>query len=288
MDTLHTVSELRARLKNERAIAFVPTMGNLHDGHLALVREARRHGECVVASIFVNRLQFEPGGDFDRYPRTLERDARLLEAAGCDVVFAPDERQMYPVPQEIHVTPPKAAEQLCGDFRPGHFQGVTTVVSKLFHIVAPQVAVFGKKDYQQLHVIRQMVRQLNFGIEIVGVDTVREKDGLAMSSRNGYLSGEERLEAVRLSQTLRRIKEQAERGSRRFERLEEMAASDLSVAGWRVDYIALRNREDLAAPKPADTALVALGAAWLGKTRLIDNVEIEIPASPSQQPKGNE
>jgi pantoate--beta-alanine ligase len=288
MDTLHTVSELRARLKNERAIAFVPTMGNLHDGHLALVREARRHGECVVASIFVNRLQFEPGGDFDRYPRTLERDARLLEAAGCDVVFAPDERQMYPVPQEIHVTPPKAAEQLCGDFRPGHFQGVTTVVSKLFHIVAPQVAVFGKKDYQQLHVIRQMVRQLNFGIEIVGVDTVREKDGLAMSSRNGYLSGEERLEAVRLSQTLRRIKEQAERGSRRFERLEEMAASDLSVAGWRVDYIALRNREDLAAPKPADTALVALGAAWLGKTRLIDNVEIEIPASPSQQPKGKE
>jgi pantoate--beta-alanine ligase len=288
MDTLHTVSELRARLKNERAIAFVPTMGNLHDGHLALVREARRHGECVVASIFVNRLQFEPGGDFDRYPRTLERDARLLEAAGCDVVFAPDERQMYPVPQEIHVTPPKAAEQLCGDFRPGHFQGVTTVVSKLFHIVAPQVAVFGKKDYQQLHVIRQMVRQLNFGIEIVGVDTVREKDGLAMSSRNGYLSGEERLEAVRLSQNLRRIKEQAERGSRRFERLEEMAASDLSVAGWRVDYIALRNREDLAAPKPADTALVALGAAWLGKTRLIDNVEIEIPASPSQQPKGKE
>jgi pantoate--beta-alanine ligase len=165
---------------------------------------------------------------------------------------------------------------------------VTTVVSKLFHIVAPQVAVFGKKDYQQLHVIRQMVRQLNFGIEIVGVDTVREKDGLAMSSRNGYLSGEERLEAVRLSQNLRRIKEQAERGSRRFERLEEMAASDLSVAGWRVDYIALRNREDLAAPKPADTALVALGAAWLGKTRLIDNVEIEIPASPSQQPKGKE
>ena len=274
MDVIHTVAELRARLEREPSIALVPTMGNLHDGHLALVAEARRHRKCVVASIFVNRLQFEPGGDFDRYPRTLERDCRMLEDAGCDVVFAPDEKEMYPVPQEIHVPPPKSAAQLCGDFRPGHFQGVATVVSKLFNIVAPHTATFGKKDYQQQFVIRQMVRQLNFAIEIVGVETVRENDGLAMSSRNGYLSREERLEAVRLYQNLRRIKEQVEGGSRRFQRLEEMATADLTVAGWRVDYIALRNRAELAPPKPTDTELVVLGAAWLGKTRLIDNLEI--------------
>lgn len=274
MDFIHTVPELRTRLKGEPSIVLVPTMGNLHDGHLALVDEARRHGKCVVASIFVNRLQFEPGGDFERYPRTLERDCRMLEDAGCHVAFAPDEKEMYPVPQEIHVTPPKSAAQLCGDFRPGHFQGVVTIVSKLFNIVAPHTAIFGKKDYQQLHVIRQLVRQLNFAIEIVGVETVREKDGLAMSSRNGYLSREERLEAVRLCHSLRRIKEQVEGGSRRFHRLEEMAAADLTMAGWRVDYVALRNRTDLAAPKPANTELVVLGAAWLGKTRLIDNLEI--------------
>jgi pantoate--beta-alanine ligase len=274
LDLIHTVADLRDRLKGEPAIALVPTMGNLHDGHLALVAEAKRHAGCVVATIFVNRLQFEPGGDFDRYPRTLERDCRLLEDAGCQVVFAPDEKEMYPVPQEIHVTPPRSAAQLCGDFRPGHFQGVATVVSKLFNIVTPHIAVFGRKDYQQLHVIREMVRQLNFGIEIVGVDTIREKDGLAMSSRNTYLSPDERPEAVRLIQNLHRIKEQVEGGSRRYERLEEMAASDLTVAGWRVDYIALRNRADLGPPKPRDTELVVLGAAWLGKTRLIDNVEI--------------
>lgn len=276
MDVIHTVADLRDRLLREPAVALVPTMGNLHEGHLALVAEAKRHAPCVVATIFVNRLQFEPGGDFDRYPRTLERDCRRLEDAGCQVVFAPDEQEMYPVAQEIHVTPPKSAAQLCGDFRPGHFQGVATVVSKLFNIVTPHIAVFGKKDYQQLHVIREMVRQLNFGIEIVGVDTVREKDGLAMSSRNGYLSPDERLEAVRLLQNLRRIKEQVEGGSRRYERLEEMATSDLTVAGWRVDYIALRNRADLGPPKPQDTGLVVLGAAWLGKTRLIDNLEIDI------------
>jgi pantoate--beta-alanine ligase len=274
LDLIHTVPELRERLESEPSIALVPTMGNLHDGHLALVKEAHKHGKCVVASIFVNRMQFEPGGDFERYPRTLERDCRMLEDAGCRVAFAPDEREMYPVPQEIHVAPPKSAAQLCGDFRPGHFQGVVTIVSKLFNVVAPQAAMFGKKDYQQLHVIRQLVRQLNFPIHIVGVETVREDDGLAMSSRNGYLSPDERLEAVRLVQNLRRIKEQVEGGSRRHQRLEEMAASDLTVAGWEVDYVALRNRADLAPPKPTDTELVVLGAAWLGKTRLIDNLEI--------------
>lgn len=274
MDLIHTASDLRARLKNERPIAFVPTMGGLHAGHLALVEVARKHGKCVVVSIFVNHLQFEPGGDFDRYPRQLDNDCKMLERVGCDVVFAPDEREMYPVPQESVVTPPKAAEQLCGDFRPGHFQGVVTIVTKLFNIVAPHTAVFGKKDYQQLHVIRTLVKQLNFGIEIVGAETVREKDGLAMSSRNGYLTREEWAEAVRLSQNLRRIKELVEGGERDFVRLTEDAVSDLTANGWRVDYVALRNRSELAPPGPKDRDLVVLGAAWLGKTRLIDNLEI--------------
>ena len=274
MDVIHAVSELRARLKAERSIVLVPTMGNLHGGHLSLVELAHRHGKCVVASIFVNRLQFEPGGDFDRYPRTLERDCELLGEAGCRVVFAPDEKEMYPAPQEIQVTPPKVAHQLDGDFRPGHFQGVTTVVSKLFNIVVPHVAVFGKKDYQQLHVIRALERQLNFAIEIVGGETVREADGLAMSSRNGYLTPEERAKAPQLNRELARIKAAIEAGTHRFQRHEEMAAADLTMAGWKVDYIALRSQSHLAPPSPHDKALVVLGAAWLGKTRLIDNLEI--------------
>ena len=276
MDLIHTVAELRARLKTQRSVALVPTMGNLHAGHLSLVDIAHRHGQCVVASIFVNRLQFEPGGDFDRYPRTLGQDCALLEKAGCHVVFAPDEKEMYPHPQEVLVTPPAVANQLDGDFRPGHFQGVTTVVSKLFNLVAPDVAVFGKKDYQQWHVIRALVKQLNFGIEIVGGETVREPDGLALSSRNGYLSAEERAKAPLLSKALRQIKEAIEEGSHRFERHEEMAVSALNLAGWKVDYIALRNRGELAPPQPHDRELVVLGAAWLGRTRLIDNMEITV------------
>jgi len=275
MDLIHTVAELRARLKTQRSVALVPTMGNLHAGHLSLVDIARRHGKCVVASIFVNRLQFEPGGDFDRYPRTLGQDCALLDKAGCDVVFAPDEKEMYPHPQEILVAPPKVAHQLDGEFRPGHFQGVTTVVSKLFNIVAPDAAVFGKKDYQQWHVIRALVKQLNFGIEIVGGETVRESDGLALSSRNAYLSPAERAKAPLLSTALRQIREAIEEGSHRFERHQEMAVSALTLAGWKVDYIALRNRSELAPPNPHDRELVVLGAAWLGKTRLIDNLEID-------------
>ena len=274
MDLIHSASALRARLKGEPSIAFVPTMGNLHAGHLALVEIARAHGGCVVASIFVNRLQFEPGGDFDRYPRTLEEDCRKLEAAGCHVVFAPDEREMYPDPQEIFVTPPAAANQLCGDFRPGHFQGVTTVVTKLFNIVQPHVAVFGKKDYQQLHVIRALVRQLNFGVAIIGAETVREADGLALSSRNGYLTPEERAEAVRLNRNLKHVRREIQGGSRDFARLAQAATADLAAHGWRVDYVAVRTRGTLAAPGPADRDLVVLGAAWLGKTRLIDNLEV--------------
>jgi pantoate--beta-alanine ligase len=277
LDLIHTVERLRARLANEPRVALVPTMGNLHAGHLALVEEARKHAYCVVASIFVNRLQFEPGSDFDRYPRTLDADCAKLERAGCDVAFAPDEREMYPEPQEIVVTPPRLAEQLCGDFRPGHFQGVATVVTKLFNIVRPDTAVFGRKDYQQLHVIRALVRQLNFGIEIVGVETVREVDGLAMSSRNGYLSREERPEAVRLSRVLAHLKSAIEAGDSEYDTLVDAARDELAAHGWRVDYVALRTQANLAPVGPADRELVALGAAWLGQTRLIDNVEIRVP-----------
>ncbi|HEX6635481.1 MAG TPA: pantoate--beta-alanine ligase [Usitatibacter sp.] len=278
MDLIHNAAALRERLKDEPSVAFVPTMGNLHAGHLALVQEAHRHGRCVVASIFVNRLQFEPGSDFERYPRTLEADRAKLEAAGCHVVFAPDEREMYPEPQEIVVTPPRLAAQLCGDFRPGHFQGVATVVTKLFHIVAPDVAVFGKKDYQQLHVIRALVRQLNFGIAIVGVDTVREADGLAMSSRNGYLTPRERAEAVRLNRVLREVKSAIEGGARDYDALIDAARDELAANGWQVDYVALRTQSNLAPVGPADRELVVLGAACVGKTRLIDNLEIRAPS----------
>jgi pantoate--beta-alanine ligase len=273
VDLIHTVGELRARLKGEQSIVLVPTMGNLHAGHLALVEEAGKHGTCIVASIFVNRLQFEPGGDFDRYPRTLADDCAKLEKAGCHVAFAPDERELYPEPQEILLAPPKLAAQLCGAFRPGHFQGVVTVVAKLFNIVAPHTAVFGRKDYQQLAVIRALVRQLNYPIAIVGVETKREPDGLAMSSRNGYLSSAERTEAVRLNKNLRRIKELAEAGSHDFDALCAFAIKDLTDAGWKVDYVAVRQQSGLAMPGPSDHDLVALGAAWLGRTRLIDNVE---------------
>ena len=274
MDLIRTIDELRARLAREASIVLVPTMGNLHAGHLSLVEEARRHGRCIVASIFVNRLQFEPGGDFDRYPRTLERDGEALEKAGCHVVFAPDEKELYPQPQEIRLAPPKSAEQLCGDFRPGHFEGVVTVVAKLFNIVAPHTAVFGRKDYQQLFVIRALVRQMNYPVAIVGVETKREPDGLAMSSRNGYLSSEERTEAVRLNRNLKRIKDLIEGGRRDFAELCDLASRDLTAAGWRVDYVALRNQSGLAVPGPGERDLVVLGAAWIGRTRLIDNLDI--------------
>jgi pantoate--beta-alanine ligase len=275
MQVIHRISELRERLAAEPTIGFVPTMGNLHEGHLALVSIAKARSRCTVASIFVNRLQFAAGGDFDRYPRTLERDCKLLEQAGCDVVFAPDEREMYPESQEMFVTPPKSAHPLEGEFRAGHFQGVCTVVTKLFHAVRPDVAVFGKKDYQQLHVIRAMVKQLNFPIEIVAGETVREADGLAMSSRNNYLSADERVEAARLHRNLRRVKECIEAGARDFGALANEAAGDLRKAAWKVDYVEVRNRHTLAPVADGDRDLVVLAAAWLGTTRLIDNREID-------------
>ena len=274
MDVIHSVAELRRRLGPERSIVLVPTMGNLHEGHIALVDKAHAHGTCVVVSVFVNRLQFEPGGDFDRYPRTLQGDCEKLEQARCEVVFAPDEREMYPGPQEIVLSPPRVAHTLEGEHRAGHFQGVVTVVAKLLNIVAPDVAIFGKKDYQQLLVLRELVRQLNFGVKVVPGETVRETDGLAMSSRNGYLSADERKEAVRLSRVLRSIRDEVGGGRRDFADLEKTAKNELAAHGWRPDYIAVRRRADLGTPSADDHELVTLGAAWLGRTRLIDNLEI--------------
>jgi pantoate--beta-alanine ligase len=281
MQTIDRVAALRERLARESSVAFVPTMGNLHAGHIALVAEARRRGQSVVASVFVNRLQFDPGGDFDRYPRTLERDARMLAEAGCDVLFCPAEAELYPAPQEIVVTAPAVSRQLCGDFRPGHFDGVVTVVAKLFNIVAPNVAVFGRKDYQQLQVIRALVKQLNYPVEIVGIDTVREPDGLAMSSRNGYLSPAERAEAVRLNRALHGVVESVRSGARDFDARCAAAAEELTRAGWRVDYVAARDADGLGAPGPATREVVVLGAAWLGKTRLIDNLSVPLVAAAS-------
>jgi pantoate--beta-alanine ligase len=274
VQVIHTIGELRRRLAAEPSIALVPTMGNLHAGHLSLVRIAREHGSCIVASIFVNRLQFEPGGDFDRYPRTLERDCALLETGGTHVVFAPEEREIYPTVQEVVVSAPEVGATLEGEHRTGHFEGVATVVTKLFNIVRPHAAVFGKKDYQQLQVVRALERQLNFGIRIVAGETVREPDGLAMSSRNGYLSASERVEAARLQRNLSMVKQAIESGANDLSALERAAMSDLANAGWGVDYVAIRSRDGLTRPLESDRELVVLGAARLGRTRLIDNLEI--------------
>ena len=273
MQIISTTQELRDRLKQEPSIAFVPTMGNLHQGHLALVRQAREHGRCVVASIFVNPLQFGPSEDFSSYPRTFEQDCEKL-AGLADVVFAPTVADLYPEPQQVFIEPPPVARELCGEFRPGHFRGVATVVLKLFNIVQPQAAVFGKKDYQQLHVIRALVRQLNLPLEVVAGETLRAGDNLALSSRNGYLSAEERAEAVRLYRNLAFIRESIIGNSRDFSALECGAIADLEAHGWRVDYVSVRAADSLAPAQAGELNLVVLAAAWLGKTRLIDNLEI--------------
>jgi pantoate--beta-alanine ligase len=276
MKILHTIAELRAALPGPQSCAFVPTMGNLHEGHLALVRQAKQHGLPVVASIFVNRLQFAPHEDFDRYPRTLPRDAELLKGAGCDLVFAPDEREMYPESQAFKVLPdPALADILEGHFRPGFFTGVSTVVMKLFSIVQPKVAVFGKKDYQQLMVIRRMVEQFALPLAIEGGETRRSDDGLALSSRNGYLSPAELTEALALSQTLEQLAEGFRAQPAALDQLEAQARHSLSARGWQPDYLTVRRRSDLLPPKATDITapLVVLGAARLGNTRLIDNLE---------------
>jgi pantoate--beta-alanine ligase len=274
MQVVHTVVELRAALAGQAGTALVPTMGNLHAGHMSLVELAKQHGRPVVASIFVNPLQFGAGEDFERYPRTLAADCEKLAAAGCDLVFAPDVAEMYPVPQTFTVQPPASlANDLCGAFRPGHFSGVATVVLKLFNLVRPRVGVFGSKDYQQLMVIRELVKQFNLPIEIVAGATLREPDGLAMSSRNGYLGPSERIQAPQLQHELAAITASVQAGERDFEALCAAAGRRLKMAGWRVDYVALRDAATLQAPTPASTRLVVLGAAWLGSTRLIDNIE---------------
>ncbi|MBK9160771.1 MAG: pantoate--beta-alanine ligase [Nitrosomonadales bacterium] len=272
MQLIHTVTELRARMAGEQDIAFVPTMGNLHEGHLALVRQARGHGRCVVVSIFVNPLQFGPGEDFDQYPRTLEADCDRLRGL-ADVVFAPSVSEMYPVRQTVFVEPPPIANELCGAARPGHFRGMATVVLKLLNIVQPQVALFGKKDYQQLHIIRQLVSQLNLPVRIVGGETVRAPDGLALSSRNQYLSESERTGAVALYRTLQGMRQAVLQGERDFGRLQRQAAESLTASGWSVDYVMVRNPSDLQPADPSQRALVILAAARLGNTRLLDNVE---------------
>jgi pantoate--beta-alanine ligase len=263
MEILTRLSDLRAYRQAQGRLGFVPTMGNLHAGHIALVTQARARTESVLCSLFVNRLQFAPHEDFDRYPRTFTADCEKLAAAGCTAVFAPDEGELYPTPQTIHVTPPDDTD-LEHTFRPTHFRGVLTVVLKLFEAVQPQVAVFGKKDYQQLFLIRQMVTQLCLPIEIEAGETVREADGLALSSRNQYLSPTERAEATRLRQVLQSL---CRGGS------EPEALAELQAHGWQPDYVTVRSQATLKPPLPSETHLVALGAARLGTTRLIDNIE---------------
>jgi pantoate--beta-alanine ligase len=280
MQIISTVADLRARLQSETAIAFVPTMGNLHEGHLDLVRIARKHGSCVVASIFVNPLQFGPNEDFDKYPRTLDEDCAKLQGL-ADVVFAPSVNEIYPAQQTVFVELPTIANELDGASRPGHFRGMATVVLKLLNIVQPQVAVFGKKDYQQLHIIRQIVAQLNLPVLIIGSETVRAADGLAQSSRNQYLNASERSEAVFLYQTLQGVRSAILKGGRDFERLQQQAVEALAARGWKVDYVAVCNQSDLLPASrskfgPAQNELVILAAARLGNTRLIDNVELSL------------
>ena len=281
MKIVHSIDALRQALAPFQRPAFVPTMGNLHAGHIALVQQAQPLGDVVVASIFVNRLQFLPHEDFDSYPRTWDADCAQLQAAGCNVLFAPRETDLYPVPQTFKVHPdPALADMLEGHFRPGFFVGVSTVVMKLFSAVfggrPGGVAVFGKKDYQQLMVIRQMVQQFALPIDIVGGETRRADDGLALSSRNGYLSPGERQAAVQLSQALRQLADAAVAAgadlAAQLPQLEAQALAALAAHGWKPDYLTVRRREDLQPPAAGD-ALVALGAARMGTTRLIDNLE---------------
>jgi len=273
MRLIHGVAELRAALAGQRETVFIPTMGNLHAGHIALVEQARQSGHPLVASIFVNPLQFGVGEDFQRYPRTLHTDCAQLEAAGCDIVFAPDVDEMYPEAQTFQVQPP-LADELCGAFRPGHFSGVATVVLKLFNMVRPAVAIFGKKDYQQLFILKGMVRQFNLPIRILEAETTRAADGLALSSRNGYLTTAEREEAPRLYRLLREAAARIAAGEHDFAGIEEAASGDLAAHGWRVDYFSVRTQATLLAPAPETRDLVILAAARLGKTRLIDNIEV--------------
>ena len=279
MKIISSIEELRDQLRGQLRTAFVPTMGNLHDGHLSLMRLAKKHGDPIVASIFVNRLQFGPNEDFDKYPRTFAADVEKLEKEGVYVLFAPTEKDLYPEPQEFRVRPPDdLGNTLEGEFRPGFFTGVTTVVLKLFSCVQPRVAVFGKKDYQQLMIVRNMSKQFALPTEIIAAETFRADDGLALSSRNMYLSTVERAEAPTLFKTLNQVADEVRAGQLDIVELEKQAMSQLAGRGWLPDYISIRKRSNLQAPAAGDLAqgekLVVLAAAKLGGTRLIDNLEI--------------
>ena len=276
MDVIHSVADLRERLEREPNNVFVPTMGNLHAGHMRLITIGKPRAACTVVSVFVNRLQFGPKEDFERYPRTLESDFVECRAAGVDVVFVPDEREIYPEPQTFVVEPSDLQHILEGAARPKHFSGVATVVLKLFNMVRPHSAIFGKKDYQQYIVLRDMVRQFALPIEIIPAETVRAEDGLALSSRNHYLPQDVRREAPRLYQTLSAMPTELLQGSRDIQRLELDGMAELARHGWRPDYIAVRRQADLQVATPDDTHLVIVGAARLGGTRLIENVEVEL------------
>jgi pantoate--beta-alanine ligase len=269
------IPALRAALRGKKT-ACVPTMGNLHQGHLDLMQLARKHGDSVVATIFVNRLQFAPAEDFDRYPRTFESDCEQLTAAGVDFLFAPDEAELYPESQQVFVEPPPLGQDLEGAFRPGFFRGVATVVLKLFNTVQPQAAIFGKKDYQQLIIVRNMVRQFNLPIEIVAAETTRAADSLALSSRNSYLTPVERAVAPQLQSVLQKVRAGVTENPQRIPEIQKDATKELEERGWKPDYIAVRRQSDLQVPGAGDKKLVVLGAARLGETRLIDNLEFEI------------
>jgi pantoate--beta-alanine ligase len=280
METVTTIAAVRERVRTWHReglrVAFVPTMGNLHAGHVSLIEAARRHGERFVASIFVNPMQFGPNEDFAHYPRTPRQDEQMLAAAGCNLMFMPDVAEMYPNGSEraTRVEVPSLSRILCGEFRPGHFEGVTTVVATLFNIVQPDVAIFGEKDFQQLTVIRRMVADLCILVQIVGAPTVRDADGLAMSSRNQYLTQQERGMAPRIYEILTATAQRLLSGDNDFATLEHGGAQALEAAGFRLDYFAIREAADLSAPRPDSSYLVVLTAARVGKARLIDNVQV--------------
>lgn len=279
MQIIHSNTELRGFLAKQRRIAFVPTMGNLHAGHLKLIDIAKQHASCVVVSVFVNPLQFGPNEDLERYPRTLEADCEKLEAADVMIAFTPSIAEMYPgfdgqsLNQSMIINPPPIATELCGASRPGHFSGVATVVAKLFNIVQPNVAIFGKKDFQQLFIIKKLVNQFNFPVEIIAGETVRESGGLAMSSRNGNFSDDEKVKAAQLYQTLKQVAQAVKTKLQDYATIEKSAVQSLTEKGWKVDYISIRSSITL---KPAlinQENLIVLGAATLNQTRLIDNIE---------------
>lgn len=279
MEIFDSITALRTALNARDDIALIPTMGNLHAGHLHLVEIAKQHAKFIVVSIFVNPLQFGEGEDLTNYPRTLDEDCNKLRHMGVDVVFTPSVQAMYPnfdgkhLNQTMMITPPPIANTLCGATRKGHFDGVATVVLKLFNIVQPKYAVFGKKDFQQFKIICDLVQQFNLPIEVIAGEIVREADGLAMSSRNGYLSKMERSEAVRLNKCLKLVVAAVQKGAHTFETIEQQTVAYLTQLGWQVDYIAIRSAQTLLAPKTDENALIVLAAAYFGKTRLIDNIE---------------